>query len=130
MQERSSGGVRIFSLDRAAIREALRRLVDTRYAPDPNVRAVILFGSYARGQAVPGSDVDLLIVLDRDPRPARDRIPDYLPDGFPVGIDVIPWTCAELEERRARHDRLATRALTEGEFLLDRLPGRPSGETR
>ena len=50
MLKRSFGTVRIFSLDRAAIREALRRHIDTRYRPDPNIVAVYLFGSFARGR--------------------------------------------------------------------------------
>ena len=50
MLKRSFGSVKIFSLDRAAIREALRRHIDTRYRPDPNVVAVYLFGSFARGR--------------------------------------------------------------------------------
>lgn len=120
MATRSSGTVRVFSLDRRRVREALRELVERRYRPDPNVVAVYLFGSFVRGDAVPGSDVDLLVVLARDPRPPRDRVPDYLPDGFPVGVDVVPWTLAELRERLAGGDRLARAIVTEGEALLDR----------
>jgi len=120
MQKRSFGTVNVFSLNRAGIREALHDVVETRYRPDPNVLAVYLFGSFARGTAVPGSDVDLLIVLDTDERPPRDRIPDYLPDAFPVGVDVIPWTRSELAARLAQGDRLARTVLTEGEILLDR----------
>jgi HEPN domain-containing protein len=92
-------------------------------APDPNAVAVYLFGSFARGTAVPGSDVDLLVVVDRDPRPPRDRIPDHLPGAFPVGVDVIVWTREEMEERLARHDRLARTVLGEGELLFERDPG-------
>jgi hypothetical protein len=65
--------------------------------------------------------VDLLVLLDHDERPPRERIPDYLPDAFPVGVDVIPWTRAELEARLARGDRLARTILAEGKVLLDRL---------
>ena len=120
MLKRSFGSVRIFSLDRAAIREALRRHIDTRYRPDPNVVAVYLFGSFARGTAAPGSDVDLLVVVERDLRPARDRIPDHLPSAFPVGVDVIVWTREEMEERLAQHDRMARTILAEGEALFER----------
>lgn len=34
---------------------------------------VILFGSYARGEPTPDSDVDLLIVMETDERPSRRR---------------------------------------------------------
>ncbi|HEX6385955.1 MAG TPA: hypothetical protein VF177_14895 [Anaerolineae bacterium] len=27
----------------------------------------------------------------------RERIPDYLPVGFPVGIDLFPYTVSEFE---------------------------------
>jgi len=120
MLKRSFGSVKIFSLDRAAIREALRRHIDTRYRGDPNVLAVYLFGSFARGTAVPGSDVDLLVVVERDPRPPRERLPDHLPGAFPVGVDVIVWTRGELKERLAQRDRLARAILAEGEVMFER----------
>jgi hypothetical protein len=44
---------------------ALRRLVD-RAARDGKVLAVILFGSRARGDAGPGSDIDVCLVLAPD----------------------------------------------------------------
>ncbi len=117
---RSSGGVKVFSLDRAAIEAALARLVADVYGADPRVAAVVLFGSFARGDAVPGSDVDLLIVLAADERRFMDRIPDFLPDSFPIGVDVLPWTLAELEDRVAEGDRFAMTILRDGRVLLDR----------
>src|SRR3954471_5636554 len=45
--------------------EAIQRFVD-ELAADPTVRGVILFGSHARGNARPGSDVDLVILVERD----------------------------------------------------------------
>jgi predicted nucleotidyltransferase len=122
MLKRSFGSVKIFSLDREGIRAALRRHVDARYGADPNAVAVYLFGSFARGTAVPGSDLDLLVVVERDPWPPRDRLPDHLPGAFPVGVDVIVWTRAEMEERLARRDRLARAVLAEGETLFERGP--------
>jgi predicted nucleotidyltransferase len=44
---------------RQAVVEFSRRL-NKRYA----VAEVVLYGSYARGQGTPGSDIDLLVVLD------------------------------------------------------------------
>lgn len=120
MRTRSSGGAKVYSLDRPAIEAALARLVADVYASDRRVIAVVLFGSFARGDAVPGSDVDLLVVLDADNRRFMDRIPDFLPDSFPVGVDVIPWTFAELEGRVAEGDRFAMAILRDGRILLDR----------
>jgi predicted nucleotidyltransferase len=49
----------------AIANRALRRLVE-RAAGDGEVLAVILFGSQARGDAGPGSDVDVCLVLGPD----------------------------------------------------------------
>jgi predicted nucleotidyltransferase len=110
--------VRVFSLDRPRIAEALRELVEARYRLDPRVVSVYLFGSFAWGMPAPGSDLDLLVIVDDDPRPARDRIPDYLPGAFPIGVDVLVWTRAEWEERLAEGDRLARQVATQGRMLL------------
>jgi predicted nucleotidyltransferase len=56
-----------------------------------------VFGSFARGTFAPGSDVDVVIVLRELKRAFRDRIPEYLPGSFPVGMDLLPHTRAELE---------------------------------
>lgn len=41
----------------------VRRGLEALYAS--HLRGLYLFGSYARGEAVPGSDLDVLVVLDR-----------------------------------------------------------------
>jgi len=48
------------------------------------------------GRYVPGSDVDLFVVLSRADTLVRDRIPRLVPDTFPVGVDVFPFTRAEI----------------------------------
>jgi len=53
----------------------------------------------AEGAAVPGSDVDLLLILAASDRPFLDRIPLFLPSWFPVGVDVFPYTREELEQK-------------------------------
>jgi uncharacterized protein len=51
---------------------ALARLV-ARAKTDPDVLAVLLFGSRARGEDSPSSDVDVCLVLRGDVRSDRDR---------------------------------------------------------
>ncbi len=69
-------------------------------AERPEVEEVVVFGSFAEGRWAPGSDLDVFLVLGRADKPIRDRVPDYLPGPFPVGIDLFPFTRAEIEERR------------------------------
>jgi hypothetical protein len=54
-----------------------------------------LFGSFARGDYFPGSDVDVLIILNESTKPFLSRIAEFLPRSFPVDIDVFPYALEE-----------------------------------
>ncbi len=59
------------------------------------------FGSRVNGIPTPGSDVDVCLVLTCSDKPFRDRAADYLPLGFPVGLDLFPYTVEEFERLRS-----------------------------
>jgi hypothetical protein len=80
----------------------------------PEIERVLLFGSLATGRAVPGSDADLLIILKSSDRPFLDRIPVYTPEGCRIGIDVFPYTGAEVQRMLAAGNWFLKRALAEG----------------
>lgn len=92
-RRRSSGSVRIAWLDRKqAIAERAER-ARARVAGDPRLGAGGLFGSLARGEALPSSDTDRLIALPSHPQ-ARwsDRIPEYADafTGTSLPVDLFP----------------------------------------
>jgi predicted nucleotidyltransferase len=59
------------------------------------------FGSYATGVFGPGSDLDVLIeVTAAADRRLADRAAVYLPDRFPVGIELFVFTSSELVRLR------------------------------
>lgn len=95
----------------AEVRAAVDRLL-TRH---PGIREVWLFGSLARGDATPRSDVDLLVVVDRDERRPLDRIPDVLRllTGLDRPADVLVLTAAEWAEREGSpfHREVTSRGL-------------------
>jgi predicted nucleotidyltransferase len=100
--------VRIVSVDEQNLARELRRYV-AALKRRPEVRKVYLCGSRARGDYGPYSDVDLLLILESDPQPGRgplDRIPNYLPDRFPVGVDLFVYT-----EEEARNSAFVRRLL-------------------
>ena len=80
----------------------------------------MLFGSMARGDAVPGSDLDLLVVVTSSDRSFLDRMPLYSLDGVPVGVDVFPYTEAELASMLADGNSFVTEAVAEGTVLFER----------
>lgn len=88
------------SLDREAVRRAVEDFAARIYATRPEVERIIWFGSWVHGTPTPGSDVDLCLVLTHSEKAFRDRIPDYLPFGFPVGLDLFPYTREELARLR------------------------------
>lgn len=53
----------VFWLNRPETLERLRKAVLVLVGRYPEIEQVILFGFLARGDAVPGSDADLLIIL-------------------------------------------------------------------
>jgi predicted nucleotidyltransferase len=97
MQKKSSPFVKIEYLDKPAIMKAIEYLVKELSQNHPEIERISLFGSFARDEAVPGSDVDILIVLTDSNLPFKDRMMKYMPSSFPVGIDVFPYTRSEIE---------------------------------
>ena len=100
MQIRSSGSVRIISLDVDNIIKKLRTAAEELKKGDNNVLEVFLFGSLAKGEAVPGSDADIVIVLKKSEKRIIDRITDFV-DSFSdinIGVDIFPYTIGEIEE--------------------------------
>ena len=88
----------------AAAREWARRLREDH----PEVVRVGYFGSYARGDYVPGSDFDVLTDVSALAAGAAtggarlaDRAVRYRPESFPVGLEIIVYTLAELASLRA-----------------------------
>jgi predicted nucleotidyltransferase len=112
---------RVTYFDKAAVRRALDDYV-RRLAGHPEVEAVILFGSLASGTPVPGSDVDLVVILTDSDRRFIDRIPAFLPTHFPVAVDVFPYTRAEVERMTREGNPFVQRALREGITLFERSP--------
>ncbi len=79
------------------MRQYAEHLLSTR----PDVEEVVVFGSFADGTYAPGSDIDVLIILRSSDKPVWDRIAEFLPGAFPVGLDLFPYTRSELALREA-----------------------------
>jgi predicted nucleotidyltransferase len=94
--------VKIRSVDRGNIESAVNKYVDNIGKENPDVTRIIWFGSWVNGLPSPGSDVDLCILLSHSKVPVRERVAWFLPFGFPVGLDLFPYTEEEyacLKER-------------------------------
>ena len=117
IQQRSSPSAKIFWLDLTQIRDCLEQAAIRLGETHPEIETIWLFGSLARGDAVPGSDADLLIVLSNSPLPFLDRSVYYQPDFCGIGVDVLAYTKAELASMKEEPVR---QAQVEGTCLFER----------
>ena len=81
---------------------------------------IVLFGSYARGEATENSDIDLLIVFS-EPVNKRQRaieIRRILAD-MPIGKDIIVTSPEEIKKRGNLIGTILRPALREGKTLYE-----------
>ena len=84
------------------------------------LRAVYLFGSHARGEARPDSDVDLCLVAEGAERQleAARRFREAMGDVWPCpSLTLLPITPQRLAEKRACHDHFFATIMKEGVIL-------------
>ena len=86
---------------------------------------IVLFGSYARGEAEADSDIDFLIVQDRPFEPGRGRRQQMaqlwrLLARFPISQDILIYTPDEVERWCDTQSHVVARALREGKVLYER----------
>lgn len=100
----------------ASEREVLARCLAAMNEVMP-LRMVYLFGSHARGEAGPDSDVDLCIVADGAERQLEtaQRLREAIWDIWPKpAFTLVPIAPHRLEEKRAIGDYFFQTILTEG----------------
>jgi len=115
--------VKIRSVEAGEVTAALRKWAEKLCGENLDVAAVGYFGSYAKKSFVPGSDLDVLIVLRRSPFPRFfDRVPDLYPDSFPVGVDIFAYTIEELREMQARKNAWIGHVLDETVWVVPFTP--------
>lgn len=120
MLKQSFGSVEVTWLDQAAVLQAVKKAVRRLAARRPEIERVVIFGSMARGDAVPGSDVDLMIVLSWSDLSFLDRSRLYWPEGVPIGVDVFAYTQEEVQRMQSEGNAFICDALAEGQVIFKR----------
>lgn len=89
--------------------------------PALGVRAVVVFGSVARGDFNLWSDVDVLVVADHLPDRWLDRM-EAIGDA-PAPVQPLAWTPVEWHRQHARRNAIAEEAVQLGRWLVGSAAG-------
>lgn len=83
---------------------------------------IILFGSHARGDAAPDSDVDLLVIESEPFGLGRSRFHEIARleramGTIPIATDILVYSSDEVERLQFSANHVVARALQEGKVL-------------
>jgi predicted nucleotidyltransferase len=99
-----------------AILDAARRAADAASRPSE----VLLFGSYARGDAVAGSDLDLMVIEDQVVGKTAEYMRIHRAVGsMGVGVDIVVISREDFERRRQVPGTVPYWAAKEGRRVHD-----------
>jgi uncharacterized protein len=87
-----------------------------------NPQRVVLFGSLARGEARPDSDIDIIVVLDDDISPEKlsGKAVAASRAGYHGAVDIIPCRVSKLHERARAIGSFAHLILRDGIPVYER----------
>ncbi|MCC6299293.1 MAG: nucleotidyltransferase domain-containing protein [Anaerolineales bacterium] len=102
-------------IPKKAIDEIVRQIVE-KFHP----QKIILFGSYARGNPRPESDVDLLVVMDTPLKESKQALLiDQSLERDLFGLDLIVRTPSNLKNRIALGDSFLKEVVSRGRVLYE-----------
>ncbi len=81
--------------DARNVDQAVRRWAERVVTVHPEVIRVGYFGSYARGDWGPGSDLDILMIVNASKEPFERRAAQWDATGLPVPVELLVYTKAE-----------------------------------
>ena len=90
-----------------AVLAELRRWAAVEAAARPELTALGYFGSHARGDSGFGSDLDLVVIVERSEVPRMERARYWPYERLPVPADLLIYTVEEWNRMRERGDRFA-----------------------
>lgn len=116
MTEANKALTAVLHRDESFWNELVRRI---RSVTEPE--KIILFGSQARGDNKPSSDIDLFIIAESELPRYKRSVPFYRAlSGLGVAKDIVVYTPEEVEDWKTASCSLAATALREGKVLYEK----------
>ena len=103
------------------VNEELYRTIAARIAEAIHPQKIILFGSWARGESNPHSDIDLVIIQESNlPRPQRYAQVRRLFWGMGLPMDILVYTPEEFARYQSVSGSFTHTVAREGKVLYAR----------
>ena len=103
----------------AEVLEQAERWAALQRSAHPDLMAVGVFGSYGRGTAGVGSDLDLLLILQRCDEPIWERLRRGDTRSLPLACDLLVYRLAEWRSLPQWNPRLAQALRNDTRWLGD-----------
>ncbi len=100
LQRKFSDGLVILSVNYDELMKKLKEISAEIKNKLPSVQKIFLFGSFAKGNYTPESDVDILVILDKCETPfieRRDIFIDFF-DDVPFDLNIFAYTSDEIQK--------------------------------
>lgn len=100
LQRQYLDGVKILSVDENNLRESLKRIAGKIKAEHPEVIEINLFGSFAKKDFTPYSDIDIAIIVKKTDKSFIERTDNFI-DYFievPFDVNLIVYTTQEINQ--------------------------------
>jgi uncharacterized protein len=111
--KRNNGGASVYPVSPKLLTDITQKVIQA-FRP----KNIILFGSYAYGKATADSDLDLLIIMESQDRPAeRIRKVSDLFDPRSLPMDFIVLTPDEVQHRLSGFDPFLEEVFEKGQML-------------
>jgi hypothetical protein len=91
----------------AEVLRAAAEWANTQRRESPDLLAVGVFGSYGRGHAGVGSDLDLVLILKECSEPIWERLRRWESGSLPLACDLLVYSLAEWHSLPDWNPRLA-----------------------
>jgi len=118
MPKKSLNSVKKKSVDRDIVIDRLKEWAFQLAERHQEILKIGYFGSYARDDYTPSSDLDILIVVKSSEKPPHKRFLDYAIECFPVGCEIFVYTEEELEKKREFKKGWIHTILSEVQWIL------------
>lgn len=93
-------GVRIYSINEERLMEKLKKIFKKIKKDKPEVKNIIVFGSFIKGNYTPFSDIDIAIILKESKKNFLERQDDFI-DYFvnlPMDTNLLIYTEEEFKK--------------------------------